>query len=168
VAAGDSDQRVEPHGFIEETGKAGVLALYQLAPATVLASVVAGDEVNLAVEGPTLVVKTRRDAYLGQVDPRHSKRLVGLIDGGNRYSARVVSVTEEAVSIIVRETYQHPSQLGQLSFPPRAFDRTRPPVSDRLLRYEPTYEESDEEPGYSIVEDEGETGPGDREHTDGD
>ncbi len=167
-AAGDSDQRVEPHGFIEETGKAGVLSLGQLAPAAVLASVVAGDEVNLKAEGSALVAKTRRDVYLGQVDPRYGKRLIGLINGGNRYSARVVSINEDAVSIIVREIYQHPSQMGQLSFPPKAFERMRPLVGDRLLRYERTYEETDEESGYSIVEDEGETEPGDQERSESD
>lgn len=168
VAGGDSDQRVEPQGFIKETGKAGVLALCRLAPVTVLASVVAGDEVNLKEEGSALVVKTRRDAYLGQVDPKHSKRLIGLINGGNRYNARVVSITEDAVSIIIRETYQHPDQLGQLSFPPKGFERTRPPVGDRLLHYERAYEEADEEPGYSIIDNDGEIESGNQEHRDSD
>ena len=98
------------------------------------------------------------------MDPKHSKRLIGLINGGSRYSAGVVSIAEDAISISVRETCQAPGQVGQLSFPPKALKRVRSPVGDRLLRHERADEESDEEAGYSIG-DEGETESGGRERT---
>ena len=37
--------------------------------------------------------------------------------GGNKYIATIVNSSEEAVTVIIREVYQHPSQAGQTSFP---------------------------------------------------
>jgi hypothetical protein len=78
------------------------------------------------------------------------------MEGGNRYSAAVVSSTEEAVSVIIKEVYQDPSQAGKLSFPPKGSDTTRPSaddrIDDRLIRRQLEEEESaSEESGYAIV-----------------
>ena len=90
--------------------------------------------------------------YLGEVEPKHGPRLLRLIKGGNKYSAAVVSSTEDKVTVIVREVYQHPSQAGQLSFPLRSLERLQPYVSDRVLRRELRYgEELVEGSGYTII-----------------
>lgn len=146
VATEESAHKVEPQSFIEETGKTGVVNLYRLGADSVLASTVAGDPVELRMEGASLVVLSNRGEYIGEVEPRHAYRLIRLMKGGNRYGANIIS-TDGAVTTIIREVYQDPSQMGHLSFPPRGFERLRPYVSERLFRREMDYEE-EEEPGY--------------------
>jgi tetratricopeptide (TPR) repeat protein len=137
----DSD-KVEPQHFIEETGKTGVVELYQLAPRETLAKMVAGDKVYLRVNGPGLIVENTRGEYIGQVEPRHSQRLIKLMTGGNQYTAAIVSSTEDRVTVIIREVYQDPSQAGQLSFPPKRVESLRPYLSDKMLRRELEYMEA--------------------------
>jgi hypothetical protein len=133
-------QRVDPHVFIEETGKAGAVSLYRLAPKEVLAGVDAGDRVNLKIVNSNLTVEDIHQQYLGQVEPRYSQRLIRLMKGGNMYTATVISSSEDMLAVIIRETYQHPSQEGQLSFPSRGFGSLRPYVSDKILRRRIEYE----------------------------
>jgi len=148
---GDS-HRVEPQHFIEEIGKAGVVGLYHLAPPEILARMVAGDRVYLKIDGSSLVVENGRGEYLGQVVPKHGRRLIKLMEGGNKYTAAILSSTEDKVSVIIREVYQHPSQVGRPSFPPKGVEGLRPHISDRIIRRELEYEEAlPEEPGYTII-----------------
>ncbi len=131
----DSD-RAEPQQFIEETGKAGVVSLYRLAPPGLLARMTAGNRVYLKRDGPGLSVTNARGEYLGQVEPRHAQRLIRLMEGGNQYTAAIVSAAEDRVLVIIREVYQDPSQAGLLSFPPRGGESLRPYLSDKMLRRE--------------------------------
>jgi len=143
VAGSEADSdRVEPQHFIEETGKTGVVSLYQLAPKEVLAKMVAGDKVYLRIDGPGLTVENGRGEYLGQIESKHSQRLIKLMAGGNQYSAAIVSSTEDRVTVIIREVYQDPSQAGQLSFPPKGVEGLRPYLSDKMLRRELEYIET--------------------------
>ena len=151
VSPGGTFHKVEPQHFIEETGKAGVVRLYRLAPRQVLAKMVAGDIVDLKIEGSNLVVQDDHGEYLGQVEPKHGQRITRLIKGGNRYTATVISSAEEMLTIIIREVYQDPGQAGQLSFPSRGSERIRSYVGDRRFRRELEYEDGAEEPGYTII-----------------
>ena len=158
ASAGDSDT-VKPQHFIEESGKAGVVNLYRLAPREVLAGMVAGDRVHLRISNSGLIVENSSGQYLGEVEPKHGARLLRLMKGGNEYSAAIVSAAEDRLTIIVREIYQHPSQAGQLSFPVRGLEGLQPYVSDRMLRRDFRYgEELVEGPGYTIIGGEGEAG----------
>ncbi len=132
---GDS-HHAEPHDFIEEMGKTGVVNLRHLAPPTVVVRMVAGNEVYLKTDGANLVVEDGRGEYLGQVEPKHAQRLIKLTEGGNKYTAAVVGSAEDRLTIIIREVYQHPSQAGQLSFPPRGLEKLQPYVGGRMLRQE--------------------------------
>lgn len=157
-AVGDAG-KAKPQHFIEETGKAGVVNLYRLAPEVVLAGMVAGDRVHLRIDGAGLIVENSGRQYLGEVEPRHGQRLVRLTEGGNKYSAAIVSVTEAKVTVIIREEFQHPNQADQLSFPPKGLGGLQPYVGDRILRRGlGREEEQTEEIGYVIVggDDEGE------------
>jgi len=137
VAGSEADSdRAEPQHFIEETGKAGVVNLYHLAPRETLARMVAGDRVYLKVDGSGLTVKNARGEYLGQVEPKHGQRLIKLMEGGNQYTAAIVSSAEDRVLVIIREVYQDPSQAGLLSFPPKGGESLRPYLSDKMLRRE--------------------------------
>jgi tetratricopeptide (TPR) repeat protein len=140
----DSD-KAKPQHFIEETGKAGVVNLYHLAPREVLAKIVAGDKVYLRVSDSSLAVENSRGEYLGVVEPRHAQRLIKLMEGGNQYAAAIVSSAEDRVTVIIREVYQDPSQAGQLSFPPKGGESLRPYLSDKVLRRELEYIEAEEE-----------------------
>lgn len=141
--------KVEPHQFIEEIGKAGVVALQDLAPKEKRALTVAGDKAVIKIDGSYLVVENGRGEYLGRVEPKHAQRLVRLMLGGNRYSALVVKSTADSMTVMVRENYQHPSQAGKLSFPPRGMEEFRSYVGDKLLKLES--EEEEDESGYTII-----------------
>ena len=140
-AEADSD-KVEPRHFIEETGRAGVVDLYHLAPQEILARMVAGDRVYLKIDESGLAVENGRGEYLGQVEPRHGQRLAKLMEGGNQYTAAVVSSAEDRATVIIREVYQDPSQAGQLSFPSKGVEVLRPFLSDKMIRHELEYIEA--------------------------
>ena len=148
-------QKVEPTQFIKEVGKAGVVSLISLARPEVLAKLVAGSTLTLKIDGTNLVVENGLGGYVGQIEPRHGQRLIKLMEGGNQYNAAVVSVNAEGyVTVMIRETYQDPSQAGRLSFPPK--DGAEPthwtPAGDRMMRRELEYEESlPGEPSFTIV-----------------
>jgi len=152
VAVESAVRKVEPHRFIEEIGKAGVVNLYHLAPTRVRARLVAGDEVFLKISGSHLVVEDEFGQYIGHVDPKHGQRLVKLISGGNKYSAAVVSSTEEAMTVIIREVYQDPSQAGKLSFPSKGAEELKPHVDEKVFKLETEIEGIlPEESGYTII-----------------
>jgi hypothetical protein len=142
--------KVEPEQFIEEIGKAGVVALSDLAPKEKRARTVAGDKAVLKVEGSSLVVQNGRGEYLGKVESKQGQRLVRLSLGGNKYTALVVRSTAEGMTVMVRETFQHPSQAGKLSFPPKGMEEFRSYGSDKLLKVEAEGEEEDDS-GYTII-----------------
>ncbi len=153
-------EKVEPQQFIEEVGKAGVVNLCRLAPPEILAKTVAGGRVNLRIEGPRLIVENSWGEYLGQVETRHGQRLIKLMQGGNKYTAAIINSTDEAVTVIIREVYQHRSQAGQSSFPSRGPDGFRSYAGDRIgdmiIRRTLEYLEHEEtlpgESGYAIVD----------------
>jgi tetratricopeptide (TPR) repeat protein len=128
-------EKVDPHLFVEETGKSGVTVLQQ--PASVaLARMTAGDLVHLRRQDTSLVVENGRGEYLGMVEPRIALRLIKLMDGGNTYSAAIAGINDRSCRIIIREAYQHPSQSGKLSFPPMAADGFRPYTKESLIHYD--------------------------------
>ncbi len=142
-------QTVEPH-FIEEAGKSGVVSLQRLATGKGLARLVAGDPVTLKIDVTNLLVKTTTGEYIGMVDPRHAQRLIKFIKGGNKYSAAIISADTNKVTIIIRETFTHPSLVGQPSFPPRWAE-----ITHTAERTEDQWEdEEDEEPEYTEEEPE--------------
>ena len=152
VGAESTARRVEPHRFIEDIGKAGVVNLYHLAPTRVRARLVAGDELLLQIDGTRLIVEDDREQYVGHVDPKHGQRLVRLMMGGNKYSVAVVSSTEEAMTVIIREVYQDPSQVGKLSFPSKGAEEIKPYVDEKVFKMESEIEETlPEESGYTII-----------------
>ena len=135
---------VKPQQFIEEVGKAGTVALTQIASREILAALVAGDAVKLKVDNGHLVVQNSQGNNIGVVDPRHGQRLVRLMKGGNRYAAVVSSSTSNAVSVLIREEFQHPTQKGLVSFPPKPV-RVQNFVQSKSTSREEELEEADDE-----------------------
>jgi hypothetical protein len=56
--------------------------------------------------------------------------------GGNIYTAAVIAPNDNSISIIIRETYQDPNQMDQVSFPGRKLEEIQPYASDRTFRTE--------------------------------
>ena len=148
--------RINPNIFIEETGKTGLTTLIKLGDREVLLRLTAGDRVDLRVNENALEVYDEDGNYVGAVEPKLAKRLIGLMAGGNRYAAAVTTVTGHSITLIVRETYQHPSQRGKFSFPPKALPAGayRPYMREGALRYGV---EEDEDGMFDFDMDEGDT-----------
>jgi tetratricopeptide (TPR) repeat protein len=140
--------RVEPEQFIEEIGKAGVVTLTDLAPKEKRALTVAGDKAVIKLDGSYLRVENGRGDYLGRVEQKKALRLIRLMIGGNKYSAVVVKSTADGMTVMVRETFQHPSQAGKLSFPPKGMEQFRTYASDRVVKKE---SEEEDDSGYTII-----------------
>jgi len=145
VKVKEKRREVSPDLFIGEMGKAGVVNLQNLAPRELLARMTAGNQVHLKVKGQQLVVENDQGEYLGLVEPPHGFRLARMIEGGNKYTAAIVSINNDSVRVIIREVFQHPSQVGRLSFPVKAVEGFQPHVRDTLLRHEAVEEEALEE-----------------------
>ena len=124
---GDNLPRHQPtnrraaRAFIGEFGKTLVTSLVNVAPPQTLARLTPGDDVNLELAGRRLNVREEASGEeLGQVESKTASRLKRLMSGGNRYAATVKSVDDRTVTIIIREVYKHPSQVGIVSFPSKA------------------------------------------------
>jgi hypothetical protein len=153
VSVKEERREASPDLFIGEMGKAGVINLKDLAPKEVLAKMAAGNQVYLKVRGRQLVVENEQGEYLGLVEPPHGLRLARLVEGGNKYASAIVNINANSLRVIIRETFQHPSQVGRLSFPVKAVEGFQPHVKDTLLRHEAVEEEALEEGEYAELEE---------------
>lgn len=158
VKVKEERREIAPDLFIGEMGKAGVVNLQNLAPGEVLARMAAGNQVDLKVRGQRLIIENEQGEYLGLVEPPHGFRLARLIEGGNKYTAAIVNIDNNTARVIIREVFQHPSQIGRPSFPVRAVEGFQPHVKDTLLRHEAVEEEALEE-GEEVELEEGELIP---------
>lgn len=102
----------------EETGKSAVVPLVNVADPAALPGLMPGDAVELVCSGNMIRVISD-GARIGQVEPRHGARISRLMSGGNRYEASVKEIEGNGVSLLIREVYKHPSQIGMVSFPNR-------------------------------------------------
>lgn len=148
--------RINPSMFIEETGKTGLTTLINLGAPEVLLKLTAGDRVELRIEGTSLRVYDEEGQLIGAIEPKLAKRLSGLMEAGNRYTAAVTTVSDNGIKIIIRETYQHPTQRGKLSFPPKALPTGayRPYMREGALRYGM---EDEDEAGFDFDTDDADT-----------
>lgn len=130
----DKAQQVDASLFIEEMGKTGVTTL-RPANIKLLATLSAGDEVTLVPVGSRLTVETAASEYIADIEPKLALRLSKLLAGGNKYAAAVAGIDAESVRVIIKETFQDPSQVGRLSFPAgKAGDLVRPYTKESILR----------------------------------
>jgi tetratricopeptide (TPR) repeat protein len=109
--------KLTPQLFIEERGKTATASLRKLPTDGGHLRMTPGDAVELRVSGDGLTVESPEGQYLGEIEPKLGLRLGRLIQGGNRYAAAVTSVQEQSLVIMIKETYQHRSQYGIVSFP---------------------------------------------------
>lgn len=107
--------QVDTRLFVEETGKSTTTKL-QAVDHELLPHLDPGDVVELQVQGKAVNVLKSTGEYIGMVEPRTGLRLAKLIGGGNQYAAALVSTADE-LKVTISETFQHPSQIGKVSFP---------------------------------------------------
>ncbi|HLZ21881.1 MAG TPA: tetratricopeptide repeat protein [Ktedonobacterales bacterium] len=130
-------ERIDPRLFIEETGKTGFTDLVDVAGRDVLARLTAGDQVYLDREDNLLYVRNGAGVRIGRVEARLANRLIKFMDSGNQYAAGISELNERQVRIIIRETFQHPSMFGKVSFSSQQVapgDMVRGYIKDTMLR----------------------------------
>jgi hypothetical protein len=161
----DKAQQVDTSLFIEEMGKTGVTTL-KPSNLKLLGTLTAGDEVALKSAGSRLTVETMAGDYIADVEPKLALRLTRLMAGGNRYAAAVAGISGDGVKIIIKETFQHPSQVGRLSFPGgKAGEVVRPYTKESMVRADLEDEEeyAEEAEEWEEADVEGELEPESRE-----
>jgi tetratricopeptide (TPR) repeat protein len=147
-------QRVALDLFITEVGKAGVVNLNNVAPAKVLAKMGFGDQVRLEAKRQRLLVTNESGEHLGEVEPKQGLRLIKLMQGGNKYDAAILNVEDDKVQVIIKEVYQHPSQVGHPSFLIKATEHLRSRIRESLLRRGIITEEGEGTPEFESEEEE--------------
>lgn len=143
----ESDQpasQLDTSIFVEETGKAGVGAL-QAVDSKEARKLDAGDLVELEVAGKAVNVHSKAGAYIGMLEPRIGLRLSRLIASGNKYSAAVLTVAGDEIRVVLRETFQHPSQASTVSFPQGRRSEVRGYTRRTLIQEEVEYLDTDAE-----------------------
>ncbi|MDZ4278391.1 MAG: tetratricopeptide repeat protein [Dehalococcoidia bacterium] len=163
-AAQAATTQVDPKLFIEEMGKSALTQLQQTSP-DLLTALNAGERVDLKPEKNKLAAETPGGEFVGLVEPKLAARLLKLIEGGNQYAAAITSVDTKECRIIIKETFQHPSQAGRPSFPSViSTEGTRPYTKESLLRYGTQVEELERSDGDDDAEQEGDARPWDSEN----
>lgn len=121
--------------FIEEGGKTGITLLQKTSAGQDIARVMPGDAVELRFHEARISAYTQNDEYLGQIGPKLAKRLNRLVEAGNKYEAAIIGASQEGISVIVRETYRHPSMRGVCSFPATVKEENRVYLDGKFSRY---------------------------------
>lgn len=135
--------QVDPTLFIEEMGKTAVTTLLQPS-SDALRKLNAGERLELQTKDKRLSVGTPGGEYVGLIEPKLGTRLAKLIEGGNEYTVAIASMSGSECRVIIKETYQHPSQLGRPSFPTAIrTESLRPYTKDSLLRYGDANDDAD-------------------------
>ena len=111
---------ISGRSFIEETGRTGVTKLVNIPRNFDVSDLIAGHSVDLISVERGMRVLDIKGIEIGSIEPKLALRLKKLVDGGNTYSANITSAGEDGVTIIIRETYRHPSQSNKSSFPAKS------------------------------------------------
>ncbi|HEX6488817.1 MAG TPA: tetratricopeptide repeat protein [Candidatus Dormibacteraeota bacterium] len=140
--------KVDLNLFVEEMGKTQTTQLEDVSDPNVCDLVVAGDIVELRIEGPAVIAETVRGIRLGVLESKLARRLIKFIQGGNRYQAAVTACDSSLVRIIIRETYQDAKFAGKPSFPmkrTRAGSEYRPYAKESLIPRNRSFSDDDED-----------------------
>jgi tetratricopeptide (TPR) repeat protein len=138
--------KVDVDAFIEETGKTALTQLHVHSEGDPCSKVAGGEPVKLIVAGDTMNVETTRGVYLGHLEHALGRRLIKMIEGGNKYSGAVATCDGGAVKLILRETYQDPKFYGKPSFPiKKGREEFRPYAKESLLTRSAEVEDTEED-----------------------
>ena len=108
--------------FIEDSGKTGMTRLVNISNSSDFSKLIPGHPVQLVVTSKSVKVRYQDSEDVGTLDPKIGSRIRKLMDGGNKYEASITSVEGNAITVMIRETYRHPSQARVSSFPRKSED----------------------------------------------
>lgn len=134
AVAAAAPSQLDTRLFVEESGSSTVATL-QATNAELVALLDAGDLVDLQVQGNAVNVCNVNGDYVGMVEPRIGLRLSQLMTTGNEYAAAIVT-TQGEPRVVIRETFQHASNIGKVSFPQSRSTDIRAYTRKNLLRKE--------------------------------
>lgn len=106
-----------PHVFIEEVGKTWSGELVNPTDMETLAEISSGEQLNLKVENDRLFAETLDGTRLGEFETETARRVIALMNGGNRYEVYALGVSTRSLRVIMREVYRDPEQASRVSFP---------------------------------------------------
>lgn len=116
--------------FIEEVGRTYLDDLVNITSPDVLIHITSGEQLEIRTAGNVISLYTFTGEFVGQFEPRIARRVIELIEMGNRFEVFVTSCTGTNVRVIIREVFRHPSMGYRMSFPkqgkvaiPRAYLR---------------------------------------------
>ena len=124
-----------PHIFIEESGKSRTTVLRNTSANQAVLHLYPSDRVALSRDKNTVTVRTLDGQLLGYIEPKMGNRLARLIDGGNRYAAAAVTVNDQGVSVIIRETFKHRDLQNVCSFPTKAKEEDPVFLNEAVARF---------------------------------
>lgn len=158
-------QQVDLRVFIMEAGKTLLTSLIDVPRTPIVEALATGQKLELQVDGRRVVVVNADGEMIGRLEPHIGQRLGELITGGNRYIVAVVQSDPRQVRVLIRETYQDPSQTLRTSFPGKLGDAINYLTmrydydSDDLLEEEETADEPEVEmEEFAATEEEEELG----------
>jgi tetratricopeptide (TPR) repeat protein len=155
-------QQVDLRMFITETGRTAITTLIDVPKGPAVDALITGEKMLFRVEGKTVFVIDADGNVIGRLEPKLAQRLAELIGGGNRYLAAIAQSDPRIVRLLIRETYQDPSQRNRISFPGKLGEGATYVSSLRYEEYEDSLDDDDGSDDSDTIEEEF-TGGGDEE-----
>jgi tetratricopeptide (TPR) repeat protein len=147
-------QQVDLRMFITETGRTAITTLIDVPKGPAVDALITGEKMDFRVEGKTVYVIDADGTVIGRLEPKLGQRLAELIGGGNRYLAAIAQSDPRIVRLLIRETYQDPSQRNRISFPGKLGEGATYVSSLRYEEYEDVLEDDDGGDDDSALEEE--------------
>jgi tetratricopeptide (TPR) repeat protein len=107
---------MSPLIFLEEPGKTKIVECIHIAPANVLSTLSAGQEVILKTRNHCVEIRSCLQTYLAALPDDMSFKLNTLTAGGNTYQAVIKSVAKNSLKILIREISRGKRFAKQPSF----------------------------------------------------
>lgn len=136
-------QQVDLRMFITETGRTAITTLIDVPRSSAVEALVTGEKMEFRVEGRMVYVVDADGTVVGRLEPKLGQRLAELINGGNRYLAAIAQSDPRTVRLLIRETYQDPSQRNRISFPGKLGEGAAYVSSLRYEEYEDVLDDDD-------------------------
>lgn len=94
--------------FLEEPGKTKIVKLLDIGDENLMASIDAGDEVQISCKKHRVSMLTKDNKYVGRLPDDIASRIRNFIKIGNKYIALVKKADKKEVLILLRETSRSP------------------------------------------------------------
>ncbi|MDQ2655431.1 MAG: tetratricopeptide repeat protein [Chloroflexota bacterium] len=133
--------------FLEEVGRTWVDELVNPGEMLILADISSGEQLVLSEEDGRLIARRANGDLLGEVEPKTGRRVLDLMDQGNRYEIFALGLAGQTLRIILREIHRDPALATTVSFP-------RQITSRAYLRDRDLLRQRDESDFFLLDEDE--------------